>query len=72
MKGLSVMDNLGLSKPRLLIHVPLELIDVKIYWVWRLLCPLHLVENPGIERVLLLIDFWLFFFWLQVADKSFE
>ena len=40
MKGLSVMDNLGLSRPRLLIHVPLELMDSEIYWVLAFVMPL--------------------------------
>ena len=47
MKGLSVMDNLGLSRPRLLIHVPLELIDVKIYWVSAFVMPLTFGGESG-------------------------
>ena len=48
------MDLLGLIRPRSL--TCLELFVSTIY-------PLHLVENPGIERVLLLVDLCL------VVDK---
>ena len=47
MKGLSVMDNLGLNRPRLLIHVPLELIDVLRYEVLAFVMPLTFGGESG-------------------------
>ena len=53
MKGWSVMDRPGLIDLALS-YVPLFQLELLI------LTPLHLVENPGIERVLLLVDSFVF------------
>ena len=52
MKGWSVMDYPGL--------IDLALSYVPLFQLELLNHPLHLVENPGIERVLLLVDSFVF------------
>ena len=52
MKGWSVMDRPGL--------IDLALSYVPLFQLELLNRTLHLVENPGIERVLLLVDSFVF------------
>ena len=52
MKGWSVMDRPGL--------IDLALSYVPLFQLELLNHTLHLVENPGIERVLLLVDSFVF------------
>ena len=61
MKGWSVMDCPGL--------IDLALSYVPLFQLVLLNHPLHLVENPGIERVLLLVKIPLFS-WSLVVTSS--